>query len=115
MTAASPYAWVITRSYIEDSVPDSVEYGTEAARRDVNVAGPHGATDEQIDLARHEGVPFKIFDDDGIRYYEGRFWASDGDGADSEYAFGPLDDYGTPNAGAVTIKYRTASGSYETL
>jgi hypothetical protein len=38
-------------------------------------------------------------DDDGITYYEGEIYG-DYDG------FEPLDDFGTPNAGAVSIWYK---------
>jgi hypothetical protein len=109
------YAWVITDSFIDD-VPDDVEYGTNEARTGVDVTGPHDATDEQVVTARNEGVPFKMYDDDGIKYFEGRFWAADGAGADSEYAFGPLDDYGMPDSGCTEIRYPTGpNGRYETL
>jgi hypothetical protein len=44
--------------------------------------------------------PFKMYDADGNLYYEG--WSDD---CTSEKAFGPLDDFGMPNAGAIDIKY----------
>lgn len=54
---------------------------------------------------------FRMYDDDGNLYYEG---VSDDD--DSSDAFDPLDDYGTPNAGCTTIKYRSSiTGQWETL
>jgi hypothetical protein len=48
--------------------------------------------------------PFRLYDDEGNLYYEGR--SSD---ADSEDAFNPLDDFGTPNAGCTEIGYYSLS------
>jgi hypothetical protein len=92
------YAWVITRDYL-DGVP-------------VHVCGPRTATDREIKLAGTQGKAFKIYDDDGILYYSGKCWTSE---ADSDDMFGPLDDYGTPNAGATEIRYRNKDGKFETL
>jgi hypothetical protein len=109
----STYAWIITRDFISDDTPYE-RWGKDSVP--VNISGPHGATPEQIAKAASGGAPFKIYDDDGIKYYEGRFWADDGSGSNSGDAFGPLDDYGTPNAGAVTIKYRNpGTRIWETL
>jgi hypothetical protein len=44
--------------------------------------------------------PFRLLDADGEVYYEGRSTNSD-----SEEAFSPLDDFGTPNAGCTEIQY----------
>jgi len=44
---------------------------------------------------------FKMYDDDGVLYYNGL--SSD---KDSEGAFSPLDDFGTPNAGCTEIRYK---------
>ena len=92
----SNYAWVITTDHL-DNMP-------------ANVAGPRDATEDQIAMAREKGTRFKIYDDDGILYYSGRYWEPSGD-----IDFGPLDDYGAPNAGATEIRYRDASGKYVTL
>jgi hypothetical protein len=90
------YAWVITRDHLDDKA--------------VYVAGPHDATPEQLAVARKDGKPFNIYDDDGYLYYSGRYV-----GPDDEAMFGPLDDYGAPNAGATEIRYREASGKYVIL
>jgi hypothetical protein len=94
----SNYAWVITTDHL-DNMPACV-------------TGPRDATDEQIALAHEKGTRFKIYDDDGELYYSGRFWS---DGTNGDDDFGPLDDYGAPNAGATEIRYRDASGKYVTL
>jgi len=43
---------------------------------------------------------FRLLDDDGEIYYDGV-----SDDSESERAFDPLDDYGTPNAGCTGIQY----------
>jgi hypothetical protein len=48
-----------------------------------------------------------MYDDDGELYYEGYSLA----GSD----FGPLWDFGMPNAGCTGIKYKGKSGKYEWL
>jgi len=52
---------------------------------------------------------FRMLDDDGIVYYEGYSSSKN-----SEMAFDPLDDFGTPYAGATEIQYRE-NGKWETL
>jgi len=51
-------------------------------------------------LKRGEGRFFQMYDDDKVLYYSGRFIG------DADQEFAPLDDFGTPNAGATSIKYR---------
>lgn len=48
---------------------------------------------------------FQMLDDDGEVYYRGRC---------HKYSFGPMDDFGTPNAGCTTIQYMV-NGKWETL
>ncbi len=50
-----------------------------------------------------------MYDDDAELYYTGRIAFTDPDDAGSELAFGPLWDFGTPNAGAVSIWYRNTT------
>lgn len=110
---AAGYAWVVTKDYIHDDTP-LADWGKLGKGVDVNVQGPGRATPEEIRKAELEGQPFRMYDDDGILYYSGRCWSFDGDG--SEQAFGPLDDYGKPNAGATEIRYRDrTTGKWETL
>jgi len=103
----STYAWIITRDHLyrDDDPIIQDETGT---------MGPRDATEEQCQLLRNGiGRPFRMYDDDGILYYSGRILFFDGNGRvhvnDDELpeeAFGPLDDFGRPNAGAVEIRYR---------
>lgn len=107
----SRYAWIIDRDYIADEI-DTDRMGKDCVA--VEVAGPSDASPAQVELARKRGWPFKMYDDDGILYYSGRCWSAEGWG--DETLFGPLDDYGMPNAGAVTIKYRNPeTGKWETF
>ena len=76
------YRWIITK----DHLSDGEAAGTE---------GPRGL-DPTISTNREH---FVIKDDDGVTYYEGDIY---GDFS----GFEPLDDYGTPNAGATTIFYK---------
>lgn len=91
------YAWIITR----DCDPDtSAPEGTNLNA--TGLTGPRRATDEQCaKLRAGEGVQFRMYDDDDVLMYEGRLL---GDNT-SEDGFGPLDDFGTPNAGATRIDY----------
>jgi hypothetical protein len=90
----SGYAWLITQDHIEGGA-------------DTGTRGPSGAPDDLLaSLRAGAGYEFEIFDDDGELYYSGRYLGADREhGVDSEHAFGPLDDFGTPNAGATEIKY----------
>jgi hypothetical protein len=81
-------AWAITKDILEPT-------------------GKRNATDEQLkevkkDCKHH----FKLYDDDGELYYEGY--------SDDDSSFSPL-DWAMADSGCTEIKYRTASGKYETL
>ena len=91
----SKYAWTITKDSDNDEA--------------VGTIGPNDATPEQVtSLNEGNGETFKMFDDDGELYYTGKI-IGDYDG------FEPLDDFGTPNAGATEIKYKNKEGKWETL
>lgn len=109
----SDYAWLITRDLLFEQFGD---------RSEVGVMGPHNATPEQIArLNGGEGREFLIYDDDGELYYEGRIVGVPDD--DSIYTgslndsadFGPLWDFGTPNAGATEIHYKNEAGEWQQL
>ena len=108
------YAWVITRSYIANSIPFEDRYGSVSVP--VDIAGPSGASDAILAKAASDGVPFRMYDDDGILYYVGRCYSDEGteNGLGEEF-FGPLEDYGGPGAGCTEIRYRMPSGKWETL
>lgn len=61
------------------------------------------------ELKAGEGQRFRMYDDDGELYYDGRI-VGDYDG------FEPLDDFGMPNVGCTNIRYLNANtGAWETL
>lgn len=114
------YAWVITRDYICDSLGiDSAKgcsgkCGLSSPACAVGVSGPSTASQSEVDDAAH-GERFRMYDDDGILYYAGKIWV-DPRNEDGVEKFGPLADFGTPNAGAVEIRYQNdITGEWETL
>jgi hypothetical protein len=100
---ASTYGWAITYDHLE--------------HRSVWVTGPRSIPDNltqrlqeaaKAGRTRWQDFPdvewFRLYDDDRELYYTGlRIGEADPDG--SEDGFEPLDDYGTPNAGATEIRY----------
>lgn len=90
---------------------DLVENRTEA------VEGPAMADIRVLERLRAgEGEPFRMLDDDGNLYYEGLFIDdSENEDYQPEAEFQPLDCYGLPNAGAVTIQYKNAAGEWESI
>lgn len=100
------YAWIITEDHLAD---EGAPEGTNANA--VGIIGPSTASEEDIArLKAGEGRTFKMYDDDTELYYTGRLVVSGGMTYDDEEAcFGPLDDYGTPNAGAVMIRWHVGN------
>jgi hypothetical protein len=87
----SDYAWIIDKDYL--SIPGD-EYD------DTGLIGPHNPSSEYLTLEQSKvGQQFRLFDDDNVLCYQGRIIGN-------YSGFEPLDDYGTPNAGCTTIKYR---------
>lgn len=99
------YAWRITRDFFPMS--EAAE-GTNGNA--LGVTGPRDAPDDLVSAVGSEllGERFRMLDDDGNVYYEGRI-VGDYDG------FEPLDDFGMPNAGCTTIEYRGSGGSWKQL
>lgn len=96
------YAWLITKDHMPD---ESEPEGTNSNA--TGVTGPSTASEEDLArLAAGEGNTFTMYDDDGERYYTGRLVVSGDVTFDDEIACsGPLDDFGTPNAGATEIRW----------
>ena len=88
--------WTITKDHIDNGSA-------------VGIVGPRSATLD-AEAIKAGGTHFRMYDGDGVLYYEGYSTSSD-----DEAAFGPLDNFGEPNAGCTGIKYRQASGRYEWL
>ena len=112
------YGWVITKDTL-------AENGTFQSA--VGVKGPYGLRPElEARLDKGEGIRFRMKDDDGEVYYEGRIVFSDTSQevvtrytpsagsplmkrgiTDSlpEEGFGPLNDFGMPDSGCTEIEY----------
>jgi hypothetical protein len=95
------YAWIIDTDHLAD---ENYPEGTMSNAK--GVTGPRQAPKELIEaLKAGKGLQFKMYDDDSELYYTGRGIA-DKDGQESEeFCYGPLGDFGAPNAGAVLIKW----------
>jgi len=124
---SQPYAWRISRDHLADG-PDDPYNGA-------GTVGPSDAPDDLCALLEHpitnqdKVMAFRILDDDGELYYSGHLAAYNEPSSDDprglvtnpykldeRAAFGPLTDYGTPNAGATEIQYRNpTSGEWETM
>lgn len=91
--------WIIDKDHIGDSNSKPTTLGNA-----LGLMGPGSYKGDGSELT----CKFRMYDDDGELYYEGR----SGDSSD----FGPLDDFGMPNAGATRIDYlNLATGKFETL
>jgi hypothetical protein len=103
------YAWIITTDHLDGEVADLSGY---------HVAGPSDAPDWMIsalssqqyrEQIKHTHPGFEVFtfymyDDDGILYYTGKMITDEG--VTEQACYGPLGDYGMPNAGCTSIRYR---------
>lgn len=88
--------WIIDRDLL--GAWDAQPNGDAAS--DVGTVGPGSFTGDSASL----DIPFRLYDDDGGLYYEGRM------NADALDAYGegwgnPLDDFGMPNAGCTELQY----------
>lgn len=94
-------AWIITKDYLSDH---SKLMGGFDSHNDTGTTGPRDASAEMIaELKRGGGYAFVMKDDDGEIYYRGRAIWDDEDSEDGPY--GPLGDFGSPNAGCTSIDY----------
>ena len=104
----APGQWTITKDHIAEA---GAKPATNANA--VGLYGPRTAsmTAEEI-LANEHSLDFRILFDGGELCYEGKCFLPEGL---TEDAFGPLDDFGGPNAGATDIQYRNEKDVWETL
>ncbi len=92
---SSSYSWMISK----DLIDEGEEEGTVGPRH----------TELSAKEIKEKGHKFRMLDADDEVYYEGYYV-----GDFSEKAFGPLDDFGAPNAGCADIQY-LKKGKWETL
>lgn len=91
----------------------AADYTEDGLVKAVREVGPRGCTMTAEEIANHAAAKeFRMFDDDKVLYYTGYCILPDGL---TERAFDPLDDYGTPNAGATEIQYKNEKGEWVTL
>ena len=91
--------WVVTRDHLEEE--------------DVNIIGPHNADADHINSQTEAGetVPFRMYDDDGVLCYSGEMSVE----CFKHRSEAPLEDFGTPDAGAVRLDVRTDTKGWERL
>ena len=106
------YGWIIDKDHLAEP---GDEPGTNCNA--VGIVGPSAAPDRLVaflqdrDWDERDGVDvytFKMYDGDGELYYTGRMITDEG--KTEEAYFGPLDDYGMPNAGCTSIRYYGTPG-----
>ncbi len=108
---SEPHGWIITKDNLHEQWAKE-GIADPSDKPAVGVIGPRSVPDSIVkQLKAGKGVPFKMYDDDGTLYYSGRYI-----GPMDETAFAPLEDFGTPDSGATSIKYRNRdTGKWETL
>jgi hypothetical protein len=99
------YGWIIDKDRLSNG---------EGSR--VGIMGPHNLIDSiKAQLESGKGEPFRLLDDDGEIYYEGRIIHHEGYEA-PDTGFEPLDDFGEPDAGCSGIQYKSErTGQWEDL
>ena len=92
------YAWIVTADFLSGD--------------DAGTTGPHDAPDQFGDDWSFRA--FRLYDGDDTLCYMGILAAADLDAEPA--AFGPLDDFGRPNAGCTRIDhFREPGGVWETI
>lgn len=114
---SSNYAWIITTDHLTECegheslagehMGEAVYCDGSCDKGDAGVVGPRNASEEDIARLRAgAGDTFRLYDDDDELYYTGRLVVSGNLTHDDQVAcFGPLDDFGTPNAGCTSIRW----------
>lgn len=95
-------AWIIIKDFITDG---KARIGTNANA--VGIKGGRGWTKGVTGDEPKFQYKFRMYDDDGILYYEG-FNTEPNDPH-------PMEAFGGPNAGCTTIAYRDKKGLYRKL
>jgi hypothetical protein len=118
----APYAWMLTYDHLEHAAGGRVAgpRNINPALRERLIAAVKMGRIGYCAANSGEGMSplvewFRMYDDDRELYYTG-VRTGQGDDHGSEEGFEPLDDYGTPNAGATEIRYyKPETGEWETL
>lgn len=116
----SNYAWIIDRDRLAEEEGPQYQLDNPSPCNDnaVGMTGPRNIGDNDLDalMTGGKGQRFRILDDDDEVYYEGRIILA-ASAMNGEEMFGPLDDFGAPNAGCTSIQYWEAGtgGGWKTL
>ena len=92
------FGWIITK--VNTDILIIEEVGT---------MGPRGLTATEDEI-KTQGKAFRMYDDDGILYYEGFCLCNN-----NEDLFMPLEHFGAPNAGCTEIHYMNQDGYWDIL
>lgn len=92
------YGWIIDKDII-------------CCGDDEGVIGPRDISLEHQEMLKNtkQGEKFKMYDDDGELYYEGRIVGED------YLQLEPLVDFGMGNAGCTEIRYKNKTGEWESV
>ena len=111
-------AFIITKDKIASAEDREARPNGGSNLHAINLIGPRSASErDEARLRAGEGVAFRLLDDDGEVYYEGRrLEESD---ADETYTMqpelAPLDCFGAPNAGCTTQQEKNQEGKWESI
>jgi len=84
--------WAVTRDHLENK--DVFVWNGRESKEEIERA-----------LKSSNAMKFRMFDDDHELYYSGKMISKNGSSPfESEDIFGPLDDYGMPNAGCTQLE-----------
>lgn len=111
-------AWIIDKDHIADEEDRKAYPAGGRNLHAVNLIGPRTASAlDEARLKNGEGIRFRLLDDDGEVYYEGRrLETSDADkGYRGENELAPLDNFGTPNAGCAIQQELNKDGKWEAI
>lgn len=98
--------WIIDVDHINEIMNDLPDEVT------INREGVHSNDFDPIMFMEMDRVPWRVLDDDGEVYYEGRMSKKRLE-SHAELAFGPL-DFAMADAGATTMEY-VKDGKWEVL
>jgi hypothetical protein len=103
------YYWIIEKDHTADSTAPKATNANA-----VGLTGPKDPVDAPpANWACH---PFKMYDDDGELYYEGKlYFDPEYEDVEPEVWFFPKDDFGEPNAGCTEIHYKNKDGKFEAV
>ena len=100
--------WIITKDHIEDGAAVGIgsPYWKDTDVPADRSAWNRGEIPPEVLKEYELNVRFKMYDDDGNLYYEGRMQIED---------FHPMDDFGMPNSGCTELWYSRNNEAFKML